>query len=78
MISRRMLMKTAGAGAAGAAVSATMTARAEDKATAAKYSGPFEMPKNMTLLSIANSDGTETLGVKTCEGVIDVRKAAQL
>ena len=43
-----------------------------------KYSGPFEMPKNMTLLSIANGDGTETLGVKTGESVIDVRKAAQL
>jgi 2-keto-4-pentenoate hydratase/2-oxohepta-3-ene-1,7-dioic acid hydratase in catechol pathway len=43
-----------------------------------KYSGPFEMPKNMTLLSIANGDGRETLGVKTGESVIDVRKAAQL
>jgi 2-keto-4-pentenoate hydratase/2-oxohepta-3-ene-1,7-dioic acid hydratase in catechol pathway len=43
-----------------------------------KYSGPFEMPKNMTLLSIANGDGTETLGIKTGENVIDVRKAAQL
>jgi 2-keto-4-pentenoate hydratase/2-oxohepta-3-ene-1,7-dioic acid hydratase in catechol pathway len=32
----------------------------------------------MTLLSIANSDGTETLGVKTGESVIDVRKASQL
>jgi 2-keto-4-pentenoate hydratase/2-oxohepta-3-ene-1,7-dioic acid hydratase in catechol pathway len=43
-----------------------------------KYSGPFEMPQNMTLLSIANGDGTETLGVKTGEGIIDARKAAQL
>jgi 2-keto-4-pentenoate hydratase/2-oxohepta-3-ene-1,7-dioic acid hydratase in catechol pathway len=71
-------MKSAGAGAAGAAIGTTATARAEDKATATKYSGPFEMPKNMTLLSIANADGTETLGVKTGESVIDVRKAAQL
>jgi 2-keto-4-pentenoate hydratase/2-oxohepta-3-ene-1,7-dioic acid hydratase in catechol pathway len=78
MITRRMLMKSAGAGAAGAAMGATATARAEDKAAATKYSGPFEMPKNMTLLSIANADGTETLGVKTGENVIDVRKAAQL
>ncbi len=42
------------------------------------YSGPFEMPRNMTLLSIANADGTGTLGIKTGESVIDVRKASQL
>jgi 2-keto-4-pentenoate hydratase/2-oxohepta-3-ene-1,7-dioic acid hydratase in catechol pathway len=71
-------MQSAGASAAGAAVSATITARAEDKPMTTKYSGPFEMPKNMTLLSIANADGTETLGIKTGESVIDVRKAAQL
>jgi 2-keto-4-pentenoate hydratase/2-oxohepta-3-ene-1,7-dioic acid hydratase in catechol pathway len=71
-------MKSASAGAAGAAIGTIGTARAEDKATATKYSGPFEMPKNITLLSIANADGTETLGVKTGESVIDVRKAAQL
>jgi 2-keto-4-pentenoate hydratase/2-oxohepta-3-ene-1,7-dioic acid hydratase in catechol pathway len=78
MITRRTLMKSAGAGAAGVAVGATAAARAEDKAIATKYSGPFEMPKNMTLLSIANADGTETLGIKTGESVIDVRKASQL
>jgi 2-keto-4-pentenoate hydratase/2-oxohepta-3-ene-1,7-dioic acid hydratase in catechol pathway len=75
MITRRTLIKSAGAGAA---VGATITARAEDKPMTTKYTGPFEMPKNMTLLSIANGDGTETLGVKTGESVIDVRKAAQL
>jgi 2-keto-4-pentenoate hydratase/2-oxohepta-3-ene-1,7-dioic acid hydratase in catechol pathway len=36
------------------------------------------MPSGMTLLSIANSDGSETLGVKTGDSVIDVRKASQL
>jgi 2-keto-4-pentenoate hydratase/2-oxohepta-3-ene-1,7-dioic acid hydratase in catechol pathway len=71
-------MKSAAASAAGTAMGTAAAARAEDKATTAKYSGPFEMPKNMTLLSIANADGTETLGVKTGESVIDVRKAAQL
>jgi 2-keto-4-pentenoate hydratase/2-oxohepta-3-ene-1,7-dioic acid hydratase in catechol pathway len=71
-------MKSAGASAAGAAVGASAAARAEDKAMTTKYTGPFEMPKNMTLLSIANADGTETLGIKTGENVIDVRKAAQL
>jgi 2-keto-4-pentenoate hydratase/2-oxohepta-3-ene-1,7-dioic acid hydratase in catechol pathway len=77
MITRRTLIKTAGAGAAGAAMSATHAA-AEEKGVTAKYSGPFEMPSNMTLLSIANSDGTETLGVKSSDNVIDVRKASQL
>jgi 2-keto-4-pentenoate hydratase/2-oxohepta-3-ene-1,7-dioic acid hydratase in catechol pathway len=36
------------------------------------------MPKDMTLLSIANGDGSETLGVKTGDSVIDVRKASQV
>ena len=53
-------------------------ASAGETAPAAKYSGPFEMPRNMTLLSIANADGSETLGVKTGSEVIDVRKASQL
>jgi 2-keto-4-pentenoate hydratase/2-oxohepta-3-ene-1,7-dioic acid hydratase in catechol pathway len=52
--------------------------RAEEKSPAAAYSGPFEMPKGMTLLSIANADGSETLGVKAGDNVIDVRKASQL
>ena len=36
------------------------------------------MPKNLILLSIKNSDGTATLGVKTPAGVIDVRRASTL
>jgi 2-keto-4-pentenoate hydratase/2-oxohepta-3-ene-1,7-dioic acid hydratase in catechol pathway len=68
-------LKSASIGAAGAAIGGGGAKGAE---MAAKYSGPFEMPKNMTLLSIANADGTETLGVKTGDSVIDVRKASQL
>jgi 2-keto-4-pentenoate hydratase/2-oxohepta-3-ene-1,7-dioic acid hydratase in catechol pathway len=75
MITRRILMKWAGAGAT---IGLGSAAHAEDKPEAAKYSGPFEMPREMALLSIANSDGTETLGVKTGDSVIDVRKASQL
>jgi 2-keto-4-pentenoate hydratase/2-oxohepta-3-ene-1,7-dioic acid hydratase in catechol pathway len=75
MITRRTLMKWAGTGAA---VGVATAAHAEEKPEAAKYSGPFEMPSGMTLLSIANSDGSETLGVKTGDGVVDVRKASQL
>ncbi len=43
-----------------------------------KYSGPFEMPRNLTLLAIAKADGAETLGIKSGESVIDVRKTSQL
>lgn len=36
------------------------------------------MPTNVTLLSMRNDDGTETLGVKIGDNVIDVRHAAKL
>ena len=80
MITRRTLIQSAGVGAAaaGAAVGLAGTANAAETPKATKYTGPFEMPKNVTLLSIANSDGTETLGVKTGDSVIDVRKASEL
>jgi 2-keto-4-pentenoate hydratase/2-oxohepta-3-ene-1,7-dioic acid hydratase in catechol pathway len=69
-------MKWAGAGAAGTAFSMGTAVQAQEKAAA--YGGPFEMPRNLTLLSIANADGTETLGIKTGEQVIDVRMASRL
>src|SRR5512139_3976113 len=43
-----------------------------------KYSGPHELPKGLTLLSIAQPDGAETLGIKTGSSVIDVRVASRL
>ncbi|HXU94184.1 MAG TPA: fumarylacetoacetate hydrolase family protein [Gallionella sp.] len=43
-----------------------------------KYSGPHEMPKGLTLLSIAQADGAETLGIRTGSSVIDVRTASRL
>jgi 2-keto-4-pentenoate hydratase/2-oxohepta-3-ene-1,7-dioic acid hydratase in catechol pathway len=78
MITRRNLMKSAGAGAAGAALSKGTIAQAEEKSITSKYSGPFEMPRNLTLLAIANADGSETLGIQSGEQVIDVRKASLL
>lgn len=36
------------------------------------------MPKGLTLLSIAHSDGAETLGIKAGSSVIDVRAASRL
>lgn len=73
MLTRRTLMQTAGA-----AVAFGTAAQAEERRVAAKYDGPFEMPRNFVLLAIANADGAETLGVKTGESIIDVRKASEL
>jgi len=78
MITRRTLIRSAGAGAASAAFAKGSGAQAEEKAARVKYSGPFEMPRSLTLLAIANDDGTETLGIKSGESVIDVRTASQL
>ena len=46
---------------------------------AQKYRGPHELPAGVTLLSMRNADGTETLGAKLAgDVVLDVRKASQL
>jgi 2-keto-4-pentenoate hydratase/2-oxohepta-3-ene-1,7-dioic acid hydratase in catechol pathway len=76
MTTRRSFLKTAGAMTVGVASAAPSMASAA--VANRKYTGPHEMPKNATLLSIKNADGTETLGVKTENGVIDVRKASGL
>jgi 2-keto-4-pentenoate hydratase/2-oxohepta-3-ene-1,7-dioic acid hydratase in catechol pathway len=49
------------------------------RASVATYSGPHELPTNVTLLCMQNTDGSETLGVKfSDDAVLDVRKASQL
>jgi 2-keto-4-pentenoate hydratase/2-oxohepta-3-ene-1,7-dioic acid hydratase in catechol pathway len=79
MTSRRNFLKTTGAVTAGIAAVATASASTEQKAMARKYTGPHEMPTNVTLLSMQNSDGSETLGVKLDnDAVLDVRKATHL
>ncbi|MCX7173584.1 MAG: fumarylacetoacetate hydrolase family protein [Proteobacteria bacterium] len=81
MTSRRSFLKTAGAmtaGVAAAATATTATAAVKYDGAARHYKGPHEMPTKMTLLSMKNADGTETLGVKTADGVIDVRRASKL
>ena len=48
-------------------------------ASAAAYRGPHELPTKVTLLSMRNSDGSETLGVKLAgDAVLDVRQASRL
>jgi len=77
MTSRRGFLKTAGAAAAMGAASAS--ASTENMAMAKKYVGPHEMPTDVTLLSMQNADGSETLGVKLDhDTVLDVRKASRL
>jgi 2-keto-4-pentenoate hydratase/2-oxohepta-3-ene-1,7-dioic acid hydratase in catechol pathway len=79
MSSRRTFLATSGALTAGVAVASTASASTEKHATARQYSGPHEMPTNVTLLAMQNADGSETLGVKLPDGaVLDVRKASHL
>jgi 2-keto-4-pentenoate hydratase/2-oxohepta-3-ene-1,7-dioic acid hydratase in catechol pathway len=76
MPSRRTFVATAGllplatAGSAFAAPTTTHAARA--------YTGPHQLPRALTALSIRQKDGSETLGVKTKAGVIDVAMARHL
>lgn len=78
MSSRREFLK-AGAVTAGVAGAAAASAATGKTSMAKKYSGPHEMPTGVTLLSLRNADGSETLGAKLgADTVLDVRKAAQL
>ena len=83
MSSRREFMKTASAAGAGLVAASTMGVMSEASAHQTSvwggepYTGPREMVKNSKILSILNSDGTETLGVVTPKGVIDVRAVAK-
>jgi 2-keto-4-pentenoate hydratase/2-oxohepta-3-ene-1,7-dioic acid hydratase in catechol pathway len=78
MTTRRNFLASTGLIAAGAAVASSSHAAGNEAVTAEKFNGPHEMPQNLTLLSIAHGDGSETLGVKTAAGIIDVRAASQL
>ena len=77
--SRRTFLKTSGALAVGVASASRASAPTESNAMARKYAGPHELPTNITLLSMRNADGSETLGVKlNNDAVLDVRKARRL
>ncbi len=78
MITRRTFLTATTAVTAGVALGVSGQADAKQEPHTKKFSGPHEMPKGLTLLSIANADGTETLGIKTASAVIDVRKASHL
>ena len=75
MQSRRKLMK---AGLAAAALATTNVAlhATEERTSHSDTSG--ELPSQLTVLSIRQEDGRETLGVKTEAGVLDVAAASKL
>jgi 2-keto-4-pentenoate hydratase/2-oxohepta-3-ene-1,7-dioic acid hydratase in catechol pathway len=71
MTTRRNFIKTAAA----ATVAATTLTEAGG-AKAASPSATRQLPRGLTLLSMVQADGTETLGVKLPNGILDVAKAA--
>jgi 2-keto-4-pentenoate hydratase/2-oxohepta-3-ene-1,7-dioic acid hydratase in catechol pathway len=73
MKTRRNFIKTAAA----ATVGATALAQAEVTKAAAPAAGSRQMPRGLTLLSMVQPDGAETLGVKLPDGILDVAKAAR-
>jgi 2-keto-4-pentenoate hydratase/2-oxohepta-3-ene-1,7-dioic acid hydratase in catechol pathway len=74
MSSRRNFLKGA---ATGVGVTATLAASVSSAAESGNshYTGVHKMPRDTKLVSIKNADGSETLGVVTDKGVIDVRAA---
>lgn len=73
MTTRRDFIKTTViAGIGGAALGHASVAEAD-----APSAGPHQMPRGLTLLSMVQADGSETLGVKLPNGILDVAKAGK-
>ncbi len=77
MPTRRSLIKAAGFVSVAAATDTAQAAPAEAGSGGKPYGGTPEMPTGMTLLSIRQKDGAETLGVRTAAGILDVAAASQ-
>jgi 2-keto-4-pentenoate hydratase/2-oxohepta-3-ene-1,7-dioic acid hydratase in catechol pathway len=79
MLNRRTMIKTVGALSLAASALTTKSALAQGNTAAlAGASRSSEFPRGVTLLSIHQQDGSETLGVKTPNGILDVAKANAL
>ena len=76
MTSRRRFLLGAGALTTGLA---SLPATDAVAASAATRTGPRSdaLPRGLKLLSIRNADGSETLGIHTDDGVLDVRSASR-
>jgi 2-keto-4-pentenoate hydratase/2-oxohepta-3-ene-1,7-dioic acid hydratase in catechol pathway len=77
MNSRRNFLAGTGAAVAVAMESAAPIAAAREASESGRYQGPREMPSQLTLLSMVNDDGSESLGAKTGQGIVDVRNASR-
>jgi 2-keto-4-pentenoate hydratase/2-oxohepta-3-ene-1,7-dioic acid hydratase in catechol pathway len=75
MPTRRSLMK--GAGFVSVAAAAGITAGSGARAAAPAYAGQRGMPEGLTLVSIKQSNGQDTLGVKTDKGILDAAAASK-
>ncbi|MFM0738041.1 fumarylacetoacetate hydrolase family protein [Paraburkholderia xenovorans] len=76
MLNRRAMIKTVGALSLAASALTTKSVLAQRNTTVvAGGSRAAELPRGVTLLSINQRDGSETLGVKTPNGILDVVKA---
>ncbi|MVT54231.1 FAA hydrolase family protein [Bradyrhizobium yuanmingense] len=75
MHSRRKLMK---AGLAAAAFAATNVSAQAAGETSSRSSGSGALPHKLTVVSIRQEDGRETMGVKTAAGVLDLAAATKL
>jgi len=73
MTTRRNFIKTAVA----AGIGSSALAQADIAQAAAQSSVPKQMPRGLTLLSILQPDGSETLGVKLPHGILDVAAATK-
>jgi 2-keto-4-pentenoate hydratase/2-oxohepta-3-ene-1,7-dioic acid hydratase in catechol pathway len=76
MSSRRNFLKGAAAGVGATATLASSLPAAAASSAADHRAIVHKMPRGMKLVSMQNRDGSETLGVVTDKGVIDVRAAA--
>lgn len=72
MTTRRDFIRTAAVGVGAATLGTTGAATA-----AAPASAPHQMPRGLTLLSMVQTDGSETLGVKLPSGILDVAAAGK-
>ena len=71
MTTRRNFIKTAVA----ATVGTSALGQAGHVKADTSSSGPRQLPRGLTLLSIAKAGGAETLGVKLTNGILDVADA---
>ncbi len=78
MTSRRNFLLGTSAAVAAALDSVAPEASAKEAIDEGSHHGPHGLPRQLTLLSIANDDATETLGAKTPNGVVDIRAASRL